>query len=99
MRLEELTESPKDEYTLYHDSLTGAVQEVDRFLERRGYQMDDEDAFNQIGVGPAKPQPGDTNKYSVRITKDGEEVRQQVHFQVYNRGIDRGTYELNVYVS
>lgn len=99
MKLRELKEAAKDEYSLYHDSLTSAIQEVDRYLARRGYEMDKEDAAQEIGFGPAKPQPGDTNKYHVRILRDGQEQKQRVHIQVFNRGTQTNMYELNTYVS
>jgi hypothetical protein len=99
MKVQELMERSED-YTLYHDTLTSAIQEVDRLLARRGYEMDKEDAAQEIGMGPAKPQPGDTNRYTVKLLKDGrEEERLRVHIQVYNRGTDHNTYELNTYVS
>lgn len=100
MKLQDLKESAKDGYSLYHDTLTSAIQEVDRYLARKGYEMDKEDAAQQIGMGPPKPQPGDTNRYTVKLLKNGiEEARIRVHIQVYNRGTERNTYELNTYVS
>ncbi len=99
MKLEELTEGRKDNYELYHDSLAGAVREVEQNLAARGYEMDQNDVWGEIATGRSKPQPGDTNSYHIRLIKDNKEQRQKVHFQVYNRGIDRNTFELNMYVS
>lgn len=89
------------EYTLYHPTLTSAIQEVDRLLARKGYAMDPDSAADVIGLGPAKPQPGKTNKYAVMLRqgdKDGPLTKKYVQIQVYNRGIDGNTYELNTYV-
>jgi hypothetical protein len=90
---------PKDEYTLYHSSLTYAIQEVDRYLARQGYEMDKEHAADVIGMGPAKPSKGKTNRYTVKILKNGKEQKKRVHIQVYNRGTSTNTFELNTYVS
>jgi len=92
-------EAAKDEYSLYHDSLTSAVQEVERFVQRKGFSMDDEEAAERIGLGPRKPSKGKTNKYTLTLYKNGKEQRKAIHFQVYNRGTNNNTYELNAYIS
>ena len=90
----------KNDYTLYHSTLTAAIQEVDKWLSRNGgYEMDSEDAAQKIGLGPKKPSRGKTNKYNVKITKNGKEQKKLVHIQVYNRETKDNPYELNVYVS
>jgi len=59
----------------------------------------DEHGGDVIGLGPAKPTEGNTNRYTVRILKDGVAQRKHVHIQVYNRGTTVNTFELNCYVS
>ena len=90
----------KNDYTLYHDTLTSAIKEVDQWLLRNGkYTMDDEDAATEIGNGPAKPSKGKTNRYNVKLLKGDKEQKKKVHIQVYNRGTETNPFELNVYVS
>ena len=86
-------------YTLYHETLTACIQEVERMLCRTGLEMDPEHGGDVIGFGPAKPVEGNTNRYTVRILKDGAAQRRHVHIQVYNRGTTTNTFELNCYVS
>jgi len=88
-----------DDFEIYHDSLTSAVREVEDNIRRQGYEFDPEDVEQKVGFGPSKPTNGNTNSYHVQILKDGEPQKKQVHFQVYDRGTDRNTYELNMYVS
>lgn len=99
MKLTELKEARGSDYELYHDTMAGAIREVERKLSEQGYEMDQNDVWDNIATGKPKPQPGDTNSYHIRLIKDNAEQRQQVHFQVFNRDIDRNTFELNMYVS
>ena len=86
-------------YTLYHETLTACIQEVEKMLRRDGFEMDHEHGGDVIGMGPAKPAEGNTNRYTVRILKDDVKQRKHVHIQVFNRGVDINTFELNCYVS
>ena len=88
-------------YKIYHNSLTGAVQEVESFIEDQGYTVDPEELFHKVGAGPAKPTPGNTNKYHLElITAKGNIARKMAHFQVYNRGDEvPENMELNLYLS
>jgi len=90
--------SPKDEYTLYHDSYTVAIQEMKRWVKRQGFEIDPEEAANTIGAGPRKPSEGNTNRLRLLLFKDKKPAKKSVHFQIYNRGTDTGTYELNMYL-
>ena len=99
--MESITTLTESDYTLYHNTLTSAIQEVDRLLARKGYAMDPDHAADIIGFGPAKPQVGKTNKYAVKLRqgdKDGPLTKKYVQIQVYNRGIKGNTYELNTYI-
>jgi len=97
--LSEAGASGAGDYEIYHDSLTSAVQEVEDNVRRQGYEVDPEDIAQKVGFGPRKPTNGETNKYHVKLLKDGEPQKKMVHFQVYDRGTNRNTYELNMYVS
>ena len=88
----------RDEYTLYHNSLTSAVQEIERYVQRKGYTLDDEEMAQEVGLGPRRPSKGKTNKYHISLYKHGKEQRKVLHFQVYNRGTSDNTYELNAYI-
>ena len=90
-----LKEGKKD-YEIYHKTFTSAVEEVEKFAKKNGYQLDDDDLFHQVGTGPGKPSVGKTNKYHLKLLKGGKEDRKSLHFQVYGM---KSQYELNMYIS
>lgn len=89
----------KSDYQVYHDTYTSAVEGALDFAERNGYEYDKEETATTIGTGPAKPSEGKTNKFTITLYKGEKEQRKGLQFQVYNRGTNRNTYELNAYIS
>ena len=98
----------KQDYVQNHNSFSSAIAEVGRFLQKRGYDFDEDDFFNKVTNGPKKPSAGKTNRYNVDITKNGKQVyrsfkngklvkNKTVAFQIYAR--DNGHYELNLYLT
>ena len=83
-------------FQVYHNSYTSAIETAREWAEKQGFEIDNDDAFTKIGVGPKKPSEGKTNRFSIRLTKDGKEQRKQLHIQVY--GMGNGKYELNCYI-
>jgi hypothetical protein len=90
-----LTES-KTDYQTYHDTYSSAIREALEYAERRGYETEGDDVWNNISVGPKKPSEGKTNKITLTLYKEGKEQRKALHIQVYNTG---NKYELNVYIN
>ncbi len=84
------------DYPLYHKTFTSASQAALDLVKKRGFEIDDDDWFNQVSTGPKKPGKGKTNRYVVKVTKNGRETKKRLAFQVY--GMDSGKYELNAYV-
>jgi len=88
------------EYTLYHQSYTEAIQEMERWVDKRGFQIDPDESFDTIGTGPPKPSSGNDNRLNLLLYKNGKPAGKVVHFQVYNRGHKTlSPYELNMYIS
>lgn len=87
--------SKKDDLQVYHNSYTSAINTAREYAEKKGYEIDDDDSFRKIGMGPTKPTEGNTNRFSIQLTKDGKLQRKQLHIQVYGM---RDKYELNCYV-
>lgn len=83
-------------YPLYHRSFTDAAQAAIDLALRKGFEVDEDDWFDQVTTGPKKPSKGKTNRYIIKVTKNGKETRKRLAFQVY--GMDSGKYELNAYV-
>jgi hypothetical protein len=86
----------KDSYETYHDSYTSAINAAKSYAEKKGYEINDDDSFSKIGMGPRKPQEGKTNRFSIELSKDGKVQKKHLHIQVYGM---KSKYELNAYIS
>ena len=95
IKLTSLIKEVKSDYEVYHKSYTSAINAAREYAEKKGYEINDDDAFTKIGMGPRKPSEGKTNRFSIELSKDGKVQRKQLHIQVY--GMKNG-YELNVYI-
>ena len=104
----------KSDYAVYHKTYTSAIQSAREYAEKKGYEIDDEDSFRQIGMGPKKPSDGKTNRFSIQLTKDGKPQKKHLHIQVYGMGTykrnpdgsktrslhgGQNEYELNAYIN
>jgi len=96
----ELVEARKDAAAdLYFDTYAAAVQAARAAAEKKGYTVSDDSWFTQVNTGKGKPSKGNTTRHSLELEKGGKKSRQALHIQVYNRGTDKNTYELNFYIS
>jgi len=86
----------KAPYEVYHKSYTSAIEAAREYAEKKGFEIDNDDSFTKIGMGPRKPSEGKTNRFSIQLTKDGKLQRKQLHIQVYGM---RNSYELNAYIA
>ena len=84
------------DYKLYHKAFYSATNAAIELANKRGFEVDEDDWFNQVSTGPKKPGKGKTNSYHIELTKNGKSVKKKLHFQVY--GMESGKYELNAYV-
>jgi len=87
---------------VYWTTFSGAVQFARATAESKGYEVDEDDWFNQINVGQGKPRNGQTTKANIGLWKDGKLSRKTLSIQVYNMGLKLEyvkTYELNFYIS
>jgi hypothetical protein len=91
----ESVKEAKSDYEVYHKSYTSAIQAAKAYAEKKGYEINDDDSFRQIGMGPRKPSEGKTNKFSIELSKDGKVQKKKLQIQVYGM---RNSYELNAYI-
>ena len=89
----------KDPYQVYHPSYTSALHSAEAYANKKGYEVDKDDWWQQISTGPKKPGKGKTNRATVSLTKNGKPNNSTLAIQVYNRGVSGNTYELNCYVN
>jgi hypothetical protein len=105
----------KSDYPVYHFTYSAAINTAKEYAEKKGYEVDDEDSFRKIGMGPRKPSAGKTNRFSIELTKGGKPQKKLLHIQVYNMGTfkrdnsdgsytkslhgGQDRYELNAYIN
>ena len=82
-------------FETYHNTYTSAIQAAKEWAEKSGYQINDDDSFTKIGMGPKKPSEGKTNRFSIELSKDGKVQKKMLHIQVYGM---KSKYELNCYI-
>ena len=95
IKLASLIKEKKSDYEVYHKSYTSAINAAKEYAEKQGYEINDDDSFTKIGMGPRKPSEGKTNRFSIELSKDGKVQRKQLHIQVYGM---KNQYELNAYI-
>jgi hypothetical protein len=100
-------------FPVYHKTYTSAISSALDWVEKMGYEYDEEETAREIGMGPKKPSEGKTNRFSISLTKKGKPVKQHLQIQVYNMGTfkrnsdgsktrsmwgGQNEYELNCYI-
>jgi hypothetical protein len=90
-----LNEAKHKSFEIYHKTYSAAIEAALNYATDNGYTYDKDEVFREIGLGPRKPQEGQTNKFSITLYKDGKEQKKALQIQVY--GMTQ-TYELNVYI-
>lgn len=88
----------ESKYEIYHNSFTSAIQAAEKFATDQGYEIDPEEMADKVGLGPAKPKEGKTNKYTISLMKNGKEQKKALQIQIYNRGTKGNEFELNTYI-
>jgi hypothetical protein len=98
MKMETIKESS---IPIYHNSFTDAVNTARQYVEKKGYEIDEDDWFTQIGTGGkytrARPSIGKTHSFSVGLIKNGKPQKKNINISVY--GMDSGRYELTAYIA
>lgn len=91
----ESVKEAKSDYEVYHKSYTSAIEAAREYAEKKGYEINNDDAFTKIGMGPRKPSEGKTNRFDIELSKDGKVQRKKLQIQVYGM---KNSYELNAYI-
>lgn len=94
-----VTEGKKNKRETYFRTFSAAVQYAREYVENKGFEVDEEDWWNEISTGQGKPKEGQTTRASIGLLKDGRPIRKTLNIQVYNMGLEfENNYELNFYV-
>jgi len=93
---EQFLNEAKADFQVYHNTYSSAVDAALEYARSRGYEVVEDDVWNEISVGPKKPKDGVTNKASIGLTKDGKPQKKMLQVQIYGMG---NKYELNAYIN
>lgn len=102
-KIEELSEVklPKlkfnKDYPIYHKLFGSALDSIKDYVNSAGYNINDQDFFTAFGDAFFKPKAGKTLRKTIEIENNEGEVVGNLHVQIYNRGTEGNTYELNMY--
>lgn len=91
----ELREASNSNYNSYSLAIQTALDSA----KKKGYEVDEDDIHRQITMGDGKPSKGKTIRHSLKLTKNGKAQKKALQIQIYNRGTDKATFELNSYIA
>jgi hypothetical protein len=80
----------------YFETYTSAVQFAKNEANKKGFEVCENDWFNQVTTGMGKPSDGETTRHSIRLFKGDKEQRKTLNIQVYGMTT---SFELNFYIS
>ena len=87
----------KEEYPVYHDTYGSALDAIMRYVESSGNTIEQQEFFSSFGDAFFKPRKGKTQKETLEIKDKNGNLIGYLHVQIYNRGTNGNTYELNIY--
>ena len=86
----------RTEYPIYHKSYTHSIEAAKAYALKKGYEIEDDEMFNKVGINSKRPSVGKTTRVSLQLTRNGKPQKKQLNIQVY--GMKNG-YELNCYIN
>lgn len=85
----------KTDYVVLHNQYSQAIEASKDFAVKNGYEIDPEEYAEKVGLGPTRPKDGETNRFSMTLTKDGKVQKKMLQIQI--AGV-RNKFELNMYI-
>ena len=73
----------KNDYQIYHNMYSLAVQHAVQQAEKQGYTVDPDAYDRDVALGPRKPGDGKTNRFSLTLLKNGKPQKKMLHMQIY----------------
>ena len=86
-----------NDYQVYHNQYSSAIDEVEKYAKLRGYDLDQEEYGSAYDNAFFKPKEGSTKRDTLALYKNGKEQKKALHIQIYGRGGNK--YELNMYIN
>ena len=90
-----VTEAQSD-FQVYHNQYSSAIDEIEKYAKKMGYELDREEYANAYTDAFFKPKDGQTKKDTLTLYKNGKEQRKALHVQIYGMG---NKFELNAYIN
>ena len=95
----DLLKEAKSDYEIYHDTYGSAIDEVENYADKNGYTVEENEFSNNYMDAFTKPKKGKTYRTTLTLYKKDKKQKKALHSQIYNRGTDRNTFELNMYIN
>ena len=86
-----------NDYQVYHNQYSSAIDEVEKYAKLRGYDLDQEEYGSAYDNAFFKPKEGSTKRDTLALYKNGKEQKKALHIQIYGMGGNK--YELNMYIN
>ena len=83
-------------YKTYHESYTSAIESALAYAESKGYEYNETESAQKIGLDSKRPSGGSTTKIHLQLYKNDKLQSNMLHIQVTDLG---NTYELNCYIN
>lgn len=96
-----ITQKLEEKNDTYFKAAYEAAEYAKKQVEKKGFQVDEDDWQSQIGFGGKynrmRPSVGKTHSFSIGLIKNGKPQRKNLNISLY--GMDSGQYELNYYIN
>lgn len=92
---EQFLNEAKQDFQVYHNQYSSAIDEVEKYANSMGYELDQEEYSNAYVDAYFKPNDGQTKKDDLTLYKKGKEQKKALHVQIYGMG---NKFELNMYI-
>jgi hypothetical protein len=96
-----LVKEVKNGYETYHDSFTAAANAARKYVEDKGFTIDEDDWQDEVALSKrynrSRPAEGKTHRFTIGLEKNGKPQKKALTFTVY--GMESGKYELVAYIN
>ena len=94
----EITEG-KSDYEVYHGTYGSAIDEIEKYANKKNYVIDEDDFSNAFTDAFFKPKKGKSYRSDLTLYKNDKKQKKALHTQIYNRDTDSNPFELNIYIN
>lgn len=93
---EQFLNEAKSSFQVYHNQYSTAIDEVEKYANAMGYELDQEEYSDTYVDAFFKPNDGQTKKDTLTLYKNDKKQRKALHVQIYGMG---NKFELNMYIN